>query len=105
MLDSRSKPGLTDRKLWALVILFPGLELAGGGGGGDALAGQLSPILTTLGDFGGGEGLFPLPVLGPFGVVVDGGGGGGGVGLIGLLSGTGGLGAKLGFPKLRAGGL
>lgn len=113
MLDSRSRPGLTERKLCARVM-FVGFDPAGGGGGGDGLAtempgadGQLRPRLTTLGDLGGGDGRFPLTVLWPDVDDKDDvdGGPDGGVGLIGLWSGTGGLGAKLGLPKFNGVGL
>ncbi len=86
---------MTDRRLCALAIV--GLELGGGGGGGlVALVGQFMLILTTLGDFGGGDGLFdgaadpPRPA--------------GGTGLVGFDSSGGGFGARLGLPKFKVGG-
>ena len=75
-----------------------GLELGGGGGGGlVGLTGQFMLILTMLGDFGGGDGLFAgtdPPAPRPAGCS----------GLVGCESTGGGFGARSGLPKFKVGG-
>lgn len=75
-----------------------GFELGGGGGGGlVGFDGQFIDMLTILGDLGGGEGFLPTvatAIRGPAGM-----------GLVGLVSSGGGLGATFCLPKFNAGGL